>query len=76
MQIGVPDEQWGESVKAFVALSNPLRAEEIIEFCREQLAGYKCPIVEFATMLPRNAAGKILKRELREPSHSGEPSPT
>jgi acyl-CoA synthetase (AMP-forming)/AMP-acid ligase II len=71
--IGVPDEQWGESVKAFVASPNPLRIEEIIEFCRERLAGYKCPkIVEFVTVLPRNAAGKVLKRELREPSHGAE----
>jgi acyl-CoA synthetase (AMP-forming)/AMP-acid ligase II len=70
--IGVPDEQWGESVKAFVASPNSLRVGEVIEFCRERLAGYKCPkTVEFVTVLPRNAAGKVLKRELRELSHSG-----
>jgi acyl-CoA synthetase (AMP-forming)/AMP-acid ligase II len=75
--IGVPDEQWGESVKAFVASSSPLRTEEIVEFCRGRLAGYKCPkTVEFVSALPRNAAGKVLKRELREPSHSAEPSST
>jgi acyl-CoA synthetase (AMP-forming)/AMP-acid ligase II len=73
--IGVPDEQWGESVKAFVASSSPLRTEEIVEFCRGRLAGYKCPkTVEFVSALPRNAAGKVLKRELREPSQSAEPS--
>jgi acyl-CoA synthetase (AMP-forming)/AMP-acid ligase II len=75
--IGVPDEQWGESVKAFVTVSNPLRTEEVIEFCRGRLAGYKCPkVVEFVTALPRNAAGKVLKRELREPPYSAAPSPT
>ena len=64
--IGVPDEQWGESVKAFVTPSNRVLAEEIIAFCRDRLAGYKCPkTIEFVTVLPRNAAGKVLKRELR-----------
>jgi acyl-CoA synthetase (AMP-forming)/AMP-acid ligase II len=73
--IGVPDERWGESVKAFVAPSNPVLVEEIIEFCRERLAGYKCPkAIEFVTMLPRNAAGKVLKRDLRESSRGADPS--
>ncbi len=42
--------------------------EQIIQFCREHLAGYKCPrTVDFVPSLPRNASGKILKTELREP---------
>ncbi|SHU39131.1 acyl-CoA synthase [Mycobacteroides abscessus subsp. abscessus] len=65
--IGVPDEHWGESIKAIV-VAGGATAEDIIAFCREHLAGYKCPrTVEFVSALPRNASGKILKRELREP---------
>jgi acyl-CoA synthetase (AMP-forming)/AMP-acid ligase II len=66
--IGVPDERWGETVKAFV-VTRPgvmLTAEEVIAHCRELLAGFKCPrSVEFLDELPRNATGKVLKRELR-----------
>ena len=68
--IGVPDENWGEAVKAVVVLRNGESAEEreIIEFCRERLASYKCPqSVDFTQALPRNPTGKVLKRELREP---------
>ncbi len=69
--IGVPDDFWGESVKAIVVTSTeaePAEPDEIIEFCRRELAGYKCPrSVEFAPSLPRNASGKILKAELRQP---------
>jgi acyl-CoA synthetase (AMP-forming)/AMP-acid ligase II len=67
--IGVPDEKWGESVKAVVALREAARASEaeIIEHCRQHLASYKKPTsVEFVPELPKNAYGKILKRELRE----------
>ena len=67
--IGVPDEKWGESVKAVVALREAARASEaeIIEHCRQHLASYKKPAsVEFVPELPKNAYGKILKRELRE----------
>jgi acyl-CoA synthetase (AMP-forming)/AMP-acid ligase II len=67
--IGVPDETWGEAVKA-VVVPKPgvqLTAEEIIEHCKGHLASYKKPrYVEFVDMLPRNAAGKVLKRVLRE----------
>ncbi|MFH1623756.1 MAG: long-chain-fatty-acid--CoA ligase, partial [Pseudomonadota bacterium] len=67
--IGVPDEDWGESVKAFVVLKEGEKAseQEIINFCKENLASYKKPkSVEFLDVLPRTAAGKVLKRELRE----------
>jgi acyl-CoA synthetase (AMP-forming)/AMP-acid ligase II len=72
--IGVPDETWGEAVKAVVvrAAGEDVTAEEIVEFCRERLAGYKCPkSVDFADTLPRNPSGKLLKRELRAPYWAG-----
>ncbi len=66
--IGVPDEKWGETVKAIVVLApgTELNASAIISHCREQLAHYKCPTsVDAIEALPRNPSGKILKRELR-----------
>jgi long-chain acyl-CoA synthetase len=68
--IGVPDEQWGEAVKAIV-VKKPgasVSAKELIDFARERIAGYKVPrSVDFVDALPRNPSGKILKRELRKP---------
>ena len=67
--IGVPDDQWGESVKAVVRLrpGAAVSAEELISFSGERLAGYKKPrSVDFADELPRDAAGKLLKRKLRD----------
>src|SRR5262245_56420807 len=67
--IGVPDQKWGESVKAVVVLRGAAEASEaeIIEHCRQHLASYKKPAsVEFVSELPKNAYGKTLKRELRE----------
>ena len=67
---GIPDEKWGESVKAVVELSlgGETSAEELIAWCRERLAHYKCPrSVEIIEALPRNPTGKLLKRELRNP---------
>ena len=67
--IGVPDDQWGESVKAVVQLrpGAAVSAEELISFSGERLAGYKKPrSVDFAGELPRDAAGKLLKRQLRD----------
>ena len=69
--IGVPDERWGERVHAIV-VAKPgvtLAAEEIMEHCRDLIAGYKCPrSVDFRDHpLPLSGAGKVLKRELREP---------
>jgi acyl-CoA synthetase (AMP-forming)/AMP-acid ligase II len=72
--IGVPDERWGESVKACVVLKTGLKAGEIeiIEFMRERIAHYKCPkTVDFMEAIPRNPTGKILKRVLREPYWKG-----
>ena len=66
--IGVPDERWGETVKAVVVVrpGGEPTAEELIAFARERLAGYKLPrSVEFVASLPRTPSGKVLKRELR-----------
>jgi fatty-acyl-CoA synthase len=72
--IGVPDEKWGETVKAIVVLKQnaSATADEIVGFCRGKLAGYKQPrSVDFVAALPRNPSGKVLKRELREPYWKG-----
>jgi acyl-CoA synthetase (AMP-forming)/AMP-acid ligase II len=66
--IGVPDEKWGESVKAVVALEGEVSDKELIAFAKERLAAYKCPkTVDFVDALPRNPTGKILKKDLRQP---------
>ena len=67
--IGIPDQKWGELVTAMVVRRNQdLTAEQVIEHCREHLAGYKCPKrVEFTDVLPRTATGKVQKFRLREP---------
>jgi long-chain acyl-CoA synthetase len=67
--IGVPDERWGEAVKALVvrAPAAEVGPEELVAFARERLAGYKLPrSVEFVEDLPRTPSGKVLKRELRD----------
>ena len=67
--IGVPDEKWGEAIKAVVALKNGITVteKEIIDFCRGKIAGYKCPkSVDFMEELPKNSTGKILKRVLKD----------
>jgi long-chain acyl-CoA synthetase len=72
--IGVPDDKWGETVKAIVVLQPgaSTTAAEVIAFARTRIAGYKVPkSVDFATALPRNPSGKILRRELREPYWGG-----
>ncbi len=68
--IGVPDERWGEAVKAVVVLKPDAAAtaDELIAFARQRVAGFKAPrSVDFVVALPRNPSGKVLKRELREP---------
>jgi long-chain acyl-CoA synthetase len=67
--IGVPHEQWGEAVHAVVVRKPGAQvdAEQLRLYCREFIAGYKCPkSVEFRDELPLSAAGKVLKRELRK----------
>ena len=67
---GVPDEKWQEAVKVAVVLKPGMTAtaDEIIGFCKERLASYKKPqSVDFMDTLPKNAQGKILRRELRAP---------
>ena len=71
--IGVPDEEWGEAVKAVVQPADGRRgdatqlAAELMAFCRDHLAHFKCPrSVDFVSELPREDTGKIFKRKLRE----------
>ena len=67
---GIPDDKWGESVKAVVELSAGQEAspEELIAWCKDKLAGYKCPrSVDIMEVLPRNPTGKLLKKDLRKP---------
>jgi long-chain acyl-CoA synthetase len=70
--IGVPDDDWGESVVAVVELREGVEgsddlAAELIEHCRTRLAHYKCPRqVDFVDVLPRAESGKLYKRRLRD----------
>ena len=72
--IGVPDDKWGEVVKAVVALKPGAEADAdaIIAFARTRIAAFKAPkSVDFIDALPRNASGKILRKDLREPYWAG-----
>ena len=72
--IGVPDEQWGETVKAVVVVreGESVSDEELMEFCSGKLGGFERPrSVDFIEAIPRNASGKVLKRELRDPYWEG-----
>jgi long-chain acyl-CoA synthetase len=73
--IGVPDDRWGETVKAIVVRrdgADPAPAE-VIAWARDRLAHYKCPTsVDFRESLSRNPSGKLVKRELREPYWQGQ----
>jgi long-chain acyl-CoA synthetase len=67
--IGIPHERWGETPRAIVVprAGHTTTEHELISFTRARLAHYKCPTsVMFAQALPRNASGKLLKRDLRE----------
>jgi fatty-acyl-CoA synthase len=72
--IGVPDEKWGECVKAIIVAkpgTTPNEAD-IIAYAKTKIAGYKCPkSVDVVEALPRNASGKVLRRQLREPYWEG-----
>jgi long-chain acyl-CoA synthetase len=73
--IGVPDDKWGETVKALVtrAPGSQVTEEDLIGYCRERLAHFKCPTsVEWRDVIPRNPSGKLLKKELREPYWKGQ----
>lgn len=75
--IGVPDDKWGEQVKAIVVLKPgyALTENDIIAHCRQYLAGFKIPkSVDYADSIPRNAVGKMLKKELRKPYWEGKKS--
>jgi len=72
--IGVPDDTWGEAVKAIVVLKPgaPRDAADIIAWTRARIANFKTPkSVDFVEAIPRNITGKILRRELREPYWKG-----
>jgi acyl-CoA synthetase (AMP-forming)/AMP-acid ligase II len=73
--VGVPDEKWGESVKAVVELKPGLSATEaeLKDYCRASLGGMKAPkSIEFWASLPRSSVGKVLKREIRERYWAGQ----
>ncbi|WP_417616790.1 fatty acid--CoA ligase [Parasphingorhabdus sp.] len=72
--IGVPDEKWGEAVKACVVVKpgEELTEAELIADARTRIAGYKCPkSIDFIDALPRNPSGKILRKDLRAPYWEG-----
>lgn len=72
--VGVPDPRRGERVKAFVVLKPGAQAgeEELIAFCRQRLAPFKCPReIEFRASLPKSAVGKVLRRRLRDEARAG-----
>ena len=74
---GIPDDDWGEQIKAVVepesgATPDLALARELLAFCKERLAGFKCPkTIDFTTALPRDPNGKLYKRKLRDPYWEG-----
>ena len=67
--IGIPDEEWGSSVRAVVQLKKGVKAEpkEVLDFCRKEIAGYKVPrSLVFVETLPRSPVGKMLREKVRE----------
>jgi long-chain acyl-CoA synthetase len=79
--IGVPNDDLGEEVKAVVQLADPAAAspalaQELIAYCRDRLAHFKCPrSVDFVPELPRSDTGKLYKRMLRDAYWAGHESP-
>ena len=73
--VGVPDDEWGEKVKAYIALKPGMTAteQEIIDYAKSKLATYKKPReVEFLESLPKGSTGKILKKELKKRAASSD----
>ncbi|MED2560751.1 long-chain fatty acid--CoA ligase, partial [Bacillus thuringiensis] len=66
--VGVLDDFWGEVPRAFIVKDSEtiLTEESITQYCKQKLASYKIPEVVFIDELPKNALGKVLKRELRD----------
>jgi acyl-CoA synthetase (AMP-forming)/AMP-acid ligase II len=72
--VGVPDDHWGEVVKAVVVLrpGTAATADELMAFCGEHLAGFKRPrSVDFVAQLPKNSNGKLSRKDVREPYWAG-----
>lgn len=72
--VGVPDDKWGEAVKAVVVMKpgKQLSSTDLMNFARTRIAGFKTPkSIDFIEALPRNASGKILRRSLRDPYWEG-----
>jgi acyl-CoA synthetase (AMP-forming)/AMP-acid ligase II len=72
--IGVPDEKWGETIKALVVLRPGSQASvaDLVSHCRSRMAHYKCPTsIELREALARTATGKLQKFKLREPYWAG-----
>ena len=72
--VGVPDEHWGEAVKAVVVLRQGAQADadELMRFCDGRLAGFKRPrSVDFVAQLPKNSNGKLSRKDVREPYWRG-----
>ena len=73
--VGVPDDRWGEAVKAIVVAKPgaPKDPESVIAWTRSRIGGFKVPkSVDYVEAMPRNATGKILRRTLREPYWQGQ----
>jgi acyl-CoA synthetase (AMP-forming)/AMP-acid ligase II len=63
---GLPSDNWGEEVTAFVVARSPVEAQELIGYTRERLSTYKCPrTVRFIDAIPRNAMGKVDRSALK-----------
>jgi fatty-acyl-CoA synthase len=71
--VAIPDEKWGERPKAFVTLKQGAKAteQEIIEFCRQHIARFKCPAAVDFGELPKTSTGKIQKFVLRDREWAG-----
>jgi len=72
--IGVPDEKWGETIKAIVVPSPGATVDEaaVIAHCKKKMAGYKAPTsVDIVELIPRTATGKVQKFKLRAPYWEG-----